>query len=96
MFNTISLLWSFKPLVWECLCSPFQTKRLINFCKQLSIVFKQNNKNDAILDTIELLAELKRSNYDDYTKLFYIIHEIIDTYKNNPDSIRKKIKEFMD
>ncbi|GHQ22979.1 hypothetical protein VN0324_11040 [Helicobacter pylori] len=100
MFSKICLSFKlanlFKGFLCKRIASPMQSARIISLALDIKKVFeKENDPSNNIGKTLDLIVGFKKENPQDFNELFEILKELIQEYEQNPDEIKKNLKEVL-
>ncbi|WP_238700520.1 hypothetical protein [Helicobacter pylori] len=78
------------------IASPMQSTRIISLALDIKNVFeKENDPSNNIGKTLDLIVGFKKEHPQDFNELFEILKELIQEYEQNPDEIKKNLKEII-
>ncbi|WRD73352.1 hypothetical protein E5E73_03200 [Helicobacter pylori] len=93
---TLKLLNAFKGSLFKRISSPVQSACIISLVLDIKNVFeKENDLSNNIGKTLDLIVGFKKENPQDFDELFEILKELIQEYEQNPDEIKKNLKEIL-
>ncbi|TPI05435.1 hypothetical protein FIM36_00725 [Helicobacter pylori] len=86
----------FKGFLCKRIASPMQSTRIISLALDIKNVFeKENDPSNNIGKTLDLIVGFKKEHPQDFNELFEILKELIQEYEQNPDEIKKNLKEII-
>ncbi|GAA7290061.1 hypothetical protein HpCK53_05710 [Helicobacter pylori] len=94
--SSIKLANLFKGFLCKRIASPVQSARIISLALDIKNVFeKENDPSNNIGKTLDLIVGFKKEHPQDFNELFEILKELIQEYEQNPDEIKKNLKEII-
>ncbi|GAA7128998.1 hypothetical protein HpCHN51_10530 [Helicobacter pylori] len=94
--SSIKLANLFKGFLCKRIASPVQSARIISLVLDIKNVFeKENDLSNNIGKTLDLIVGFKKEHPQDFNELFEILKELIQEYEQNPDEIKKNLKEIL-
>lgn len=94
--SSLKLLNALKGFLFKRISSPVQSARIISLALDIKNVFeKENDPSNKIGKTLDLIVGFKKENPQDFDELFEILKELIQEYEQNPDEIKKNLKEIL-
>ncbi|GAA6880655.1 hypothetical protein VN0347_05890 [Helicobacter pylori] len=94
--SSIKLANLFKGFLCKRIASPVQSAHIISLVLDIKNVFeKENDPSNNIGKTLDLIVGFKKENPQDFDELFEILKELIQEYEQNPDEIKKNLKEIL-
>ncbi|GAA7601134.1 hypothetical protein HpMMM19_07280 [Helicobacter pylori] len=87
---------AFKGFICKRISSPGQSTRITNMILDIKNAFEgENDPLDGACKTLDLIVGFKKENPQDFNELFEILKELIQEYEQNPDEIKKNLKEVL-
>ncbi|GHR87114.1 hypothetical protein VN1277_07550 [Helicobacter pylori] len=94
--SSLKLANLFKGFLCKRIASPMQSARIISLALGIKNVFeKENDPSNNIGKTLDLIVGFKKEHPQDFNELFEILKELIQEYEQNPDEIKKNLKEII-
>ncbi|GAA7486310.1 hypothetical protein MMM109_01780 [Helicobacter pylori] len=94
--TSFKLANAFKGFICKRISSPVQTARITNMILDIKNAFEgENDPLDGACKTLDLIVGFKKENPQDFNELFEILKELIQEYEQNPDEIKKNLKEVL-
>ncbi|GAA8587762.1 hypothetical protein KYTH43_09110 [Helicobacter pylori] len=94
--SSLKLANLFKGFLCKRIASPMQSARIISLALDIKNVFeKENDPSNNIGKTLDLIVGFKKEHPQDFNELFEILKELIQEYEQNPDEIKKNLKEII-
>ncbi|GAA7374262.1 hypothetical protein BD0135_09100 [Helicobacter pylori] len=93
---TLKLLNALKGSLFKRISSPVQTTRIANMILDIKNALEgENDPSNKAGKTLDLIVGFKKENPQDFNELFEILKELIQEYEQNPDEIKKNLKEVL-
>lgn len=93
---TLKLLNAFKGSLFKRISSPVQTTRIANMILDIKNALEgENDPSSKAGKTLDLIVGFKKEYPQDFNELFEILKELIQEYEQNPDEIKKNLKEVL-
>ncbi|WP_100960987.1 hypothetical protein KVC84_03320 [Helicobacter pylori] len=94
--SSLKLLNALKGFLCKRISSPVQTARIASMVVDMKNAFEgENDPLDGACKTLDLIVGFKKENPQDFDELFEILKELIQEYEQNPDEIKKNLKEIL-
>ncbi|GAA7131050.1 hypothetical protein HpBGD38_10980 [Helicobacter pylori] len=94
--SSLKLLNVLKGFLCKRISSPVQSARIANMILDIKNAFEgENDPLDGACKTLDLIVGFKKENPQDFNELFEILKELIQEYEQNPDEIKKNLKEVL-
>ncbi|WRB55041.1 hypothetical protein KVC28_03130 [Helicobacter pylori] len=94
--SSIKLANLFKGFLCKRISSPVQSACIANMILNIINALKgENDLSNNIGKTLDLIVGFKKENPQDFDELFEILKELIQEYEQNPDEIKKNLKEIL-
>ncbi|GAA8538747.1 hypothetical protein KYTH10_09290 [Helicobacter pylori] len=94
--SSFKLANALKGFLFKRISSPMQSARIINLALGIKNVFeKENDPSNKIGKTLDLVVKFKKEHPQDFDELFEILKDLIQEYEQNPDEIKKNLKEIL-
>ncbi|GAA9259350.1 hypothetical protein TH0138_06490 [Helicobacter pylori] len=86
----------FKGFICKRISSPAQTARIASMVMDMKNAFEgENDPSNKAGKTLDLIVGFKKEYPQDFNELFEILKELIQEYEQNPDEIKKNLKEIL-
>ncbi len=73
-----------------------QSARIANMVLDIKNALEsENDPLDGACKTLDLIVGFKKENPQDFNELFEILKELIQEYEQNPDEIKRNLKEIL-
>ncbi|GAA7979806.1 hypothetical protein HpCS12_08360 [Helicobacter pylori] len=94
--SSLKLANALKGFLFKRISSPVQSTRIASVVLDMKNAFKgENDPLDGACKTLDLIVGFKKENPQDFNELFEILKELIQEYEQNPDEIKKNLKEVL-
>ncbi|GAA7577244.1 hypothetical protein MMM148_08240 [Helicobacter pylori] len=94
--SSLKLLNVLKGFLCKRISSPVQSARITKMVLDMKNAFEgENDPLDGACKTLDLIVGFKKENPQDFNELFEILKELIQEYEQNPDEIKKNLKEVL-
>ncbi|MGN8505536.1 hypothetical protein ACR9LP_00375 [Helicobacter pylori] len=78
------------------IASPMQSARIISLALDIKNALEgENDPSNKAGKTLDLIVGFKKEYPQDFNELFEILKELIQEYEQNPDEIKKNLKEIL-
>ncbi len=87
---------AFKGFICKRISSPGQSARITSMILDIKKAF--NNDKDPsnnACEALDLVVKFKKEHPQDFNELFEILKDLIQEYEQNPDEIKKNLKEIL-
>ncbi len=87
---------AFKGFICKRISSPVQSARIANMVLGIKDAFNDDKDplNNAC-EALDLVVKFKKEHPQDFDELFEILKDLIQEYEQNPDEIKKNLKEIL-
>lgn len=86
----------FKGFLCKRIASPMQSARIISLALDIKNALEgENDPSNKAGKTLDLIVGFKKEYPQDFNELFEILKELIQEYEQNPDEIKKNLKEIL-
>ncbi|MCQ2933232.1 hypothetical protein JT204_04045 [Helicobacter pylori] len=87
---------AFKGFICKRISSPGQSTRITNMILDIKKTF-DNDKDPSnnAFEALDLVVKFKKEHPQDFNELFEILKDLIQEYEQNPDEIKKNLKEIL-
>ncbi|MFB1289563.1 hypothetical protein ACEWX7_02020 [Helicobacter pylori] len=93
---TLKLLNAFKGSLFKRISSPVQTTRIATMVLGIKNALEgENDPSNKAGKTLDLIVGFKKEYPQDFDELFEILKDLIQEYEQNPDEIKKNLKEIL-
>ncbi|WQS16390.1 hypothetical protein KVE22_03470 [Helicobacter pylori] len=94
--SSLKLLNALKGFLFKRISSPVQSARIANMVLGIKNAFNDNKDplNNAC-EALDLVVKFKKEHPQDFNELFEILKDLIQEYEQNPDEIKKNLKEIL-
>ncbi|WP_120815444.1 hypothetical protein [Helicobacter pylori] len=94
--SSLKLANTLKGFLCKRISSPVQSARIANMVLDIKDAFNDDKDplNNAC-EALDLVVKFKKENPQDFDELFEILKELIQEYEQNPDEIKKNLKEIL-
>ncbi|WRD19223.1 hypothetical protein E5K57_03275 [Helicobacter pylori] len=93
---TFKLANLFKGFLFKRISSPVQSARIANMVLDIKNALEgENDPSSKVGKTLDLMVGFKKEYPQDFNELFEILKELIQEYEQNPDEIKKNLKEIL-
>ncbi len=94
--SSLKLLNAFKSSLFKRISSPGQSARITTMVLGIKDAFNDDKDplNNAC-EALDLVVKFKKEHPQDFNELFEILKELIQEYEQNPDEIKKNLKEIL-
>ncbi len=87
---------AFKGFICKCISSPGQSARIANMVLDIKNALEgENDPSNKAGKTLDLIVGFKKEYPQDFNELFEILKDLIQEYEQNPDEIKKNLKEIL-
>ncbi|GAA8645701.1 hypothetical protein KYTH83_06550 [Helicobacter pylori] len=94
--SSFKLANALKGFLCKRIANPVQSTRIISLVLDIKNVFeKENDPSNNVGKTLDLIVGFKKEHPQDFNELFEILKELIQEYEQNPDEIKKNLKEIL-
>ncbi|AHZ25332.1 hypothetical protein [Helicobacter pylori] len=94
--SSLKLLNALKGFLFKRISSPVQSARIANMVLDIKNALEgENDPSNKADKTLDLIVGFKKENPQDFDELFEILKELIQEYEQNPDEIKKNLKEIL-
>ncbi|GAA7123372.1 thioredoxin domain-containing protein [Helicobacter pylori] len=94
--SSLKLANALKGFLFKRISSPAQTAHIASMVMDMKNAFEgENDPLDGACKTLDLIVGFKKENPQDFNELFEILKELIQEYEQNPDEIKKNLKEIL-
>ncbi|GAA9304972.1 hypothetical protein JT155_01840 [Helicobacter pylori] len=94
--SSLKLANALKGFLCKRISSPVQSARIANMVLDMKNALEgENDPLDGACKTLDLIVGFKKENPQDFNELFEILKELIQEYEQNPDEIKKNLKEVL-
>ncbi|WRE86197.1 hypothetical protein KVC55_03600 [Helicobacter pylori] len=92
----LKLLNAFRGSLFKRISSPVQSARITTMVLGIKDAFNDDKDplNNAC-EALDLVVKFKKEHPQDFDELFEILKELIQEYEQNPDEIKKNLKEIL-
>ncbi len=87
---------AFKGFICKRISSPGQSARITTMVLGIKDAFNDDKDplNNAC-EALDLVVKFKKEHPQDFNELFEILKDLIQEYEQNPDEIKKNLKEIL-
>nr|WP_269200823.1 hypothetical protein [Helicobacter pylori] len=87
---------AFKGFICKRISSPGQSARITKMVLGIKDAFNDDKDplNNAC-EALDLVVKFKKEHLQDFNELFEILKDLIQEYEQNPDEIKKNLKEIL-
>ncbi|GAA8080360.1 hypothetical protein Kazakh3172_11480 [Helicobacter pylori] len=87
---------AFKGFICKRISSPVQSARITKMVLGIKDAFNDDKDplNNAC-EALDLVVKFKKEHLQDFNELFEILKDLIQEYEQNPDEIKKNLKEIL-
>ncbi|RVZ74275.1 hypothetical protein FE354_03670 [Helicobacter pylori] len=87
---------AFKGFIFKRISSPMQSARITKMVLGIKDAFNDDEDplNNAC-EALDLIVGFKKEYPQDFNELFEILKDLIQEYEQNPDEIKKNLKEIL-
>ncbi|WRD13387.1 hypothetical protein E5K69_03120 [Helicobacter pylori] len=87
---------AFKGFICKRISSPMQSARITKMVLGIKDAFNDDKDplNNAC-EALDLVVKFKKEHPQDFNELFEILKDLIQEYEQNPDEIKKNLKEIL-
>ncbi|BDA08117.1 hypothetical protein OHP008_07520 [Helicobacter pylori] len=87
---------AFKGFICKRISSPGQSARITKMVLGIKDTFNDDKDplNNAC-EALDLVVKFKKEHLQDFNELFEILKDLIQEYEQNPDEIKKNLKEIL-
>ncbi|MCQ2786155.1 hypothetical protein JT097_04295 [Helicobacter pylori] len=87
---------AFKGFICKRISSPGQSARITKMVLGIKDAFNDDKDllNNAC-EALDLVVKFKKEHPQDFNELFEILKDLIQEYEQNPDEIKKNLKEIL-
>ncbi len=87
---------AFKGFIFKRISSPGQSARITKMVLGIKDAFNDDKDplNNAC-EALDLVVKFKKKHPQDFNELFEILKDLIQEYEQNPDEIKKNLKEIL-
>lgn len=94
--SAFSLAFSFKGTIWDAIINPIKSAKITNFALSIKKIFEnENDKAEALCQTLDLVVQFKKENPQEYQEIFKILEALLETYESDRDSVRQNLKKLL-
>ncbi|WP_101002936.1 hypothetical protein [Helicobacter pylori] len=94
--SSLKLLNALKGFLFKRISSPVQSARIANMILDIKNALEgENDSSSKAGKTLDLIVGFKKEYPQDFNELFEILKELIQEYEQNPDEIKKNLKEIL-
>ncbi|GAA7170565.1 hypothetical protein HpBGD53_04280 [Helicobacter pylori] len=94
--SSLKLANTLKGFLCKRISSPVQTTRIANMVLDIKNALEsENDPSSKAGKTLDLIVGFKKEYPQDFNELFEILKELIQEYEQNPDEIKKNLKEVL-
>ncbi|MCH4602017.1 hypothetical protein [Helicobacter pylori] len=94
--SSLKLANVLKGFLFKHISSPVQSARIASMVVDMKNAFEgENDPLDGACKTLDLIVGFKKEYPQDFNELFEILKELIQEYEQNPDEIKKNLKEIL-
>ncbi len=87
---------AFKGFICKRISSPVQSTRIANMIWDIKNALEgENDPSNKAGKTLDLVVKFKKEHPQDFNELFEILKDLIQEYEQNPDEIKKNLKEIL-
>ncbi|STP04071.1 hypothetical protein [Helicobacter acinonychis] len=96
IFSSLSLANALKGFLFERISNPMQSARIINMVLDIKNALDDNtDRSNNACKTLDLIIKFKKDHPQDFNELFEVLKDLIQEYEQNPDEIKKNLKEIL-
>lgn len=94
--SSFKLANAFKGFICKRISSPGQSARITKMVLGIKDAFNDDKDplNNAC-EALDLVVKFKKEHLQDFNELFEILKDLIQEYEQNPDEIKKNLKEIL-
>lgn len=94
--TSFKLANAFKGFICKRISSPMQSARITKMVLGIKDAFNDDKDplNNAC-EALDLVVKFKKEHPQDFNELFEILKDLIQEYEQNPDEIKKNLKEIL-
>ncbi|MEJ8611351.1 hypothetical protein [Helicobacter pylori] len=94
--SSLKLANTLKGFLCKRISSPVQSARIANMVLDIKNALEsENDPSSKVGKTLDLIVGFKKEYPQDFNELFEILKELIQEYEQNPDEIKKNLKEVL-
>lgn len=94
--SSLKLANALKGFLFKRISSPMQSARIANMVLDIKNALEsENDPSSKAGKTLDLIVGFKKKYPQDFDELFEILKELIQEYEQNPDEIKKNLKEVL-
>ncbi|GAA7636147.1 hypothetical protein HpMMM46_11400 [Helicobacter pylori] len=94
--SSFKLANALKCFLFKRISSPVQSARIANMVLDIKNALEgENDSSSKAGKTLDLIVGFKKEYPQDFNELFEILKELIQEYEQNPDEIKKNLKEVL-
>ncbi|MGT0062967.1 hypothetical protein [Helicobacter pylori] len=96
IYASFKLANAFKGFICKRISSPMQSARITKMVLGIKDAFNDDKDplNNAC-EALDLVVKFKKEHPQDFNELFEILKDLIQEYEQNPDEIKKNLKEIL-
>ncbi len=94
--SSLKLLNALKGFLFKRISSPVQSARIANMVWDIKNALEgENDPSNKVGKALDLIVGFKKEYPQDFNELFEILKDLIQEYEQNPDEIKKNLKEIL-
>ncbi|GAA6950882.1 hypothetical protein ID0047_09120 [Helicobacter pylori] len=94
--SSLKLANALKGFLCKRISSPVQSARIANMVLDIKNALEsENDPSNKAGKTLDLIVGFKKEYPQDFDELFQILKDLIQEYEQNPDEIKKNLKEVL-
>ncbi|MCQ2920048.1 hypothetical protein Q6A56_01895 [Helicobacter pylori] len=87
---------AFKGFICKRISSPGQSARITKMVLGIKDAFNDDkDPSNNACEALDLVVKFKKEHPQDFNELFEILKDLIQEYEQNPDEIKKNLKEIL-
>ncbi|GAA7390804.1 hypothetical protein MM0346_07650 [Helicobacter pylori] len=94
--SSFKLANALKCFLFKRISSPMQSTRITTMVLGIKDAFNDDkDPSNNAFEALDLIVKFKKEHPQDFDELFEILKDLIQEYEQNPDEIKKNLKEIL-